>query len=110
MARKRITTQVSKIVHEYIRLLKKDDIPIEGVYVFSSRVSGRARKDSDIDVAIISPRLHNSLSSTKYLLGKAHELESPALTIEPHGFHSSDFVDENPVVWEIKTKGVQLHA
>lgn len=108
MAHKTIEPKVKKLVQAYIRVLKNDDLPIEEVYIFGSRATGRARLDSDVDVAIVSPKLHNSLSSTKYLLKKAHQMESPLFTIEPHGFHSLDFIDDNPVVWEIKTKGVQI--
>ncbi len=110
MAHKTIEPKVKKLVEDYIRVLENDHLPIEEVYIFGSRVTGKARWDSDVDVAIVSSKLHNSLSSTKYLLKKAHQLKSPSHTIEPHGFHSTDFVDDNPVVWEIKTTGIQIRA
>lgn len=108
MARKRIDSKVRKIVNDYIKVLKKDGFPLESVFVFGSRTTRRARKDSDIDVAIISPRLHNNLSSTRYLLKKAHQLESLEFCIEPHGFNPKEFIRENPFAWEVMKNGVQV--
>ena len=105
MARKAIESGVKKIVRNFLRLLEDDDICIEQAFIFGSFARGVARKDSDVDVAIVSPNIHNSLASTKYLLRKVHQLDTARYVIEPHGFHPREFVDRNPMVWEIKTTG-----
>lgn len=92
----------------YINLLKADHLPISHAMIFGSHAKGTARKDSDIDVAIISPKLRNSSHSIRYLLHKAHELDTSQFYIEPHGFHPKEFVEENPIVWEIKKTGVSV--
>lgn len=108
MSRKRIDPKIGKVVNNYLKVLRKDKLPIESVFIFGSRVTGRAGKDSDIDVAIISPKLHNNLSSTKYLLKKAHQLESLEFYIEPHGFNTKEFVRENPFASEVMETGVRI--
>lgn len=108
MARKRIDPQVRKVVNDYIEVLRKDKFPLKSVFVFGSQTTGRAKKDSDIDVAIVSPKLHNNLSSTKYLLKKAHQLDSLEFYIEPHGFNSKEFIKENPFAWEVMKNGLQV--
>ncbi|MBI4268352.1 nucleotidyltransferase domain-containing protein [Candidatus Uhrbacteria bacterium] len=105
MARKKISGVVKKHVQKYLASL---DFPIEQAFIFGSQAKGRPRKYSDIDVAIISSKIRNSLASTKYLLRKAHDLHSANFYIEPHGFHPREFVDESPLAWEIKKTGVRL--
>jgi len=109
MAKKRINQNVRRVVQRYLEILDREKFPIQAVFVFGSRTKNHARKGSDIDVAIISSRFRNSLDSATYLLRKAHEaIGRNNLYIEPHGFHPKDFVDENPLVWEIKSTGVRV--
>lgn len=109
MAQRRINQKVRRAVQRYLRILDREEFPVQAVFVFGSRTKNHARKDSDIDVAIISSRLRNSFASAAYLLRKAHEaIGRDELYIEPHGFHPKDFVDENPLVWEIKSTGVRV--
>lgn len=108
MDRKKINGNVKKIVRTFLRALEEDNISIDRAFIFGSYAKGRARKDSDIDVAIVSPHIHNSLASTKYLLRKAHQLDMSKYVIEPHGFHPREFVDSSPMVWEIKKTGKEI--
>ncbi len=108
MARKGIDPKVKKVVHDYTELLRRDRLPIRDVFVFGSRLTRRFRRDSDIDVAVVSPKFSSGFSANKYLLRKAHELPNGDFYIEPHGFHPSTFQDENPLVWEIKKHGVKI--
>jgi len=108
MARKTLDRKVKQAVLQYIQALKDDHLPLKEVFVFGSRAKGTAHRDSDIDVAVISPQLKSAAWSTKYLLKKAHALRDTQFTIEPHAFHPSTFVDENPLVWEIKKDGIPL--
>jgi len=49
--------QVEAIILKYIELLRKKKVHVEKVILFGSHASGRVHKESDIDVAIISPDL-----------------------------------------------------
>lgn len=108
MARKGINSSIKKIVRNFLRLLEEDNVSIDSAFIFGSYAKGCAQKDSDVDIAIVSSNIHNSLDSTKYLLRKAHQLDMGRYIIEPHGFHPREFVDHNPMVWEIKKTGLKI--
>jgi len=46
---------VKKIVKDFIKILKERDLKIEAVFLFGSYAQNKANKDSDIDIAVISP-------------------------------------------------------
>lgn len=104
MAKKTILSKkIEKNVKEYIMVLKKDKLPIKKVVVFGSQVKKTARIGSDIDVCIISPKFKDSFDALHYLLMKSYEVNG---IIEPHPYHPNDFVNEDPLVWEIKKTGI----
>lgn len=109
MARRILDPKVKKIVQDYLTLLGNDKLPMDGVFVFGSRLTKQFRRDSDIDVAVISPRFRDPLASNKYLLQKAHELPEGTYYIEPHAFHPKNFINENPITWEIKQTGIRVY-
>ena len=102
---KTLSPKVKRIVLSYIKLLKKDDTPLKRVIVFGSQAKGTARHWSDIDICLISPKFTDQLKAMSYLLQKASILQA---IIEPHPFHPKDFVNEDPLVWEIKQNGIEL--
>lgn len=108
MARKKLSKNLTRLTKQYIQSLRDDGIRIHRVLIFGSRVKGTHHTDSDLDVAIISPDLDQSLYSTQYLLEQAHRLPYHQIVLEPHGFHPKEFTNENPLVWEIKKFGVPI--
>lgn len=46
--------KVKKLVEEYIKDFPSD-IKVEGVFLFGSYATGKAGKDSDVDLVVISP-------------------------------------------------------
>ena len=97
--------KIEKNVNEYITVLKKDKLPIKKVVVFGSQVKKTACQGSDIDVCIISPKFKDSFDALHYLLMKSYEVKG---VIEPHPYHPTDFVNEDPLVWEIKKTGITI--
>ncbi|MEK7161329.1 MAG: nucleotidyltransferase domain-containing protein [Patescibacteria group bacterium] len=94
-------------VKEYKKILKADNLPITGVYVFGSYAKGSARKGSDIDVAVISPKFKNSWSALGYLYSKLPY--GLGWTIEPVGFSPKEFNNKySSLIYEIKTHGVKV--
>ena len=65
----------------------------------------KAHKWSDIDVCIISPEFKDYFKALHYLLKKSYQIKA---IIEPHPYHPKDFVNEDPLVWEIKKTGVEI--
>jgi len=108
MAKKKYTTkEVKSNIKNYVSYLKKEHgLPIKSVYLFGSYAKGRARDWSDVDVCIISPKF-KKMDGISYLFGKLRKKDVRNL-IEPVGYAPEDFVDENPLVWEIKTTGREI--
>jgi len=97
--------KVKKSVKEYINILKYDGLPIKKVIVFGSQAKRTNRKNSDIDVCIFSPKFNDSFKALHYLLMKSYEVEA---LIEPHPYHPKEFINEDPLVWEIKKTGITV--
>jgi predicted nucleotidyltransferase len=79
---------------------------VKSLILFGSHARGSGREDSDIDVAVISEDLSGNLLEDDLLVMRARR--NVDLRIEPHPFRPEDFRDENPLVWEIKRRGVVI--
>jgi len=91
-------------VKRFLTELEKEGITIESAYLFGSYAKGAENKWSDIDVAIISPILTDDRFKERIRLTKiAQSIDS---RLEPVPFRPDTFVEEDPLVWEIKRKGI----
>ena len=90
----------------FIAALKNSGISIESAYLFGSYATNHAGQWSDIDVAIVSPDFSaDRLDERIRLMKLSTEVDS---RIEPVPFHSSDFIDADPLVGVIKKHGISL--
>lgn len=105
MVKKTIPKKIEKNINEYINIIKDDKIPIKKVILFGSSAKGKRNKWSDIDLCIISSKFKDQFGAMRYLLLKSYNLNT---SIEPHPYHSRDFVNEDPLVWEIKKTGIEI--
>lgn len=99
---------IDKIIEKamsFLKLVKASGIPIDFAFIFGSYVKGKAREDSDIDLCLISSAFSNILEDRLKLMRLRREID---FTIEPHPFNPKDFIDENPLVWEIKNTGERV--
>ncbi|MGI9860055.1 nucleotidyltransferase domain-containing protein [Moorella naiadis] len=76
--------QVELTVREYIQLLRKNNIRVDRAILFGSYASGKAREDSDIDVAIISPDLGRDRIEETVVLKKLAEQVDYDLSPRPY--------------------------
>jgi predicted nucleotidyltransferase len=107
MAKKQLPKKVIQQVQEYKKILQADKLPMQDVYVFGSYAKGTARKDSDIDVAVISSKFKSRWEAMGYLYGKLPY--GLGWSIEPMGFNPKDFQDKySSLIYEIKTHGVKV--
>lgn len=107
MAKKKtLPKKIKRAIQEYLEILKKDGLPIRKVFVFGSWAKGKAHKWSDIDLCIISPKFKNFDQALDYLWSKRIIKEDTH--IQPVGYPPKDFVDESPLVWEIKKTGIEI--
>ncbi|MEW5800706.1 MAG: nucleotidyltransferase domain-containing protein [bacterium] len=91
-------------VKRFLTTLKEKGIRVEFAYLFGSYARCAENTWSDIDVAIVSSdltgdRFHERIRLTKI----AQEIDS---RIEPVPFRPNTFIEEDPLVWEIKRKGI----
>ncbi|MDQ1284252.1 MAG: uncharacterized protein QG620_600 [Patescibacteria group bacterium] len=100
-------TQAKEIVKKYARELKKAKYPFSAMYLFGSYAKGKPRKDSDIDVAVVSSELDKNWDKARFKLW--HLTVNVDTRIEPHGFSPEDFKDYwNPMAHEIKKTGIRV--
>ena len=96
---------VSKLA-KYKELVSLSGIHIGAMYLFGSHAEGRATKDSDIDVAIVS----NDFSGSRYYdsLKLSKIRNAVDVTIEPIAYRTDDFIMEDPLVSQIVKTGIKI--
>lgn len=99
-------TEVKKIATIYGKRLKKNNFPVKGIYLFGSYAKGKAKKNSDIDVAVVG----NSRKKYWDIITLLNEATLDVdVRIEPHYFKISDFNNESSVMaGEIRRTGIQV--
>lgn len=107
VARRTSLEKITAYINDYIAALQNEGLPIERVYLFGSHAKRRSRKWSDIDVCVISSRFGKKCDPYEYLWTKRRD-EDVMRGIEPVGFNPKDFVDEDPLAWEIKRTGIEI--
>lgn len=107
MARQRIPKKVEAKIQQYIRVLQKENIPLERVILFGSYAKGKQNRSSDVDLCVVSPFFKNSFAALQFLWSK--RLEDSDVRIEPVGFHPRDFSDRyDSLIHEIKSTGISI--
>lgn len=96
---------VLQAVSEFLQALQRSGVRLRAAYLYDSHAAGNARSDSDIDVALVSEDLGDWLADHERIVGALLACDT---RIEPVRFRPEEFCDENPLAWEIKTKGIRL--
>ena len=103
MAKKNNLDDILKLINQYLKLLKKNGIKFEQVYLYGSYAKGQAQEDSDIDLAIVADEwLPDKFDAQFELMKIGLKVDS---RIEPHPFRKSEFDKSNPYVKEILETG-----
>lgn len=100
-------SETIKIVKKYAKKLKGEKFIFSSIYFFGSRAKGRHHKDSDIDIAVISPKFRNRFGRNyRKLWDFREDIDN---RIEPHGFTEADFKNlADPLVYEIRKTGIKV--
>ncbi len=89
------------------RELIKHKVPVDGVILFGSHAKGRANKNSDIDIAVLSRKFGRDRFKEGSLLNQiAYQLK---MNIEVVPIGLKDWFDKNnisPILCEIKKNGI----
>ncbi|PKL51560.1 MAG: nucleotidyltransferase [Nitrospira bacterium HGW-Nitrospira-1] len=95
-------------VRRFLNKLNETGINIAAAYLYGSYAKGVQHKWSDIDVAVISSEFdYDRFDERVRLTMIASEIDN---RIEPVPFRPDTFVDEDPLVWEIKKKGMLVEV
>jgi predicted nucleotidyltransferase len=102
----RINASIDDLIRQFISRLNEQGIRIKSAYLYGSYARGTETKWSDIDVAIVSPDISDDRFEERLRLVKTSAVIDSR--IEPVPFNPKAFVDEDPLVWEIKKEGVLI--
>ena len=104
MVEKEIITKIN----EFIELLQKKRVRVNKVILYGSRASGKAQKDSDIDIAIISSDFGKNRFKEGSMLFELAALVDTR--IEPIPISLSAYQKKTwlPLIYEIRTKGIEI--
>ncbi len=91
---------------EFVRICLESGLTIDRAVVFGSSVFGRAHKDSDIDLALVSPDFSRNFIQNNHLTLEA-KIQVPE--VEVHAFYPEAFTPRNPLVEEILKSGVVIY-
>lgn len=101
--------QIKRLVLQYIRNLEVLGLSIQKVIVFGSQAKGSFKKDSDIDIAVISKDFEkmNMWERARYLGRAARNIPYP---IEALGFSPSQLkkIGQGTILDEITRRGIEI--
>ncbi len=105
-----VEKEIVEKVREFVRELKKHKISVKKVIIYGSRVSGQARKYSDIDVAVVSPDFGKDSYREGALLFEIASKIDPR--IEPVPISAKSFEKDTwiPLIYEIRKRGKELRV
>lgn len=94
---------VKKIVKKYIKVLEENNIRIIEAVIFGSWARGTAKKESDIDIALVSDAFTGDrFEDRRRIVPLRRKIDS---RIEPIPFTPEDFYKSGIMVEEIKRTG-----
>ena len=100
------TNLIIKKIKKYLEILQNHDYRIKKTFLYGSYAKGNYRKDSDIDILIISDDFTgNRFKDSLKLLKLCRDLDS---RIEPMPYRPEDFNDSDPLVIEVKATGREI--
>lgn len=100
-----VNTRVMRAARRFVRDVQRSGVRLQRAYLFGSYATGRAHRHSDIDIALVSPDFTGWVDDLPKI-SDAMERMDPR--IEAVRFRPDTFVDENPLAWEVKKKGISL--
>jgi predicted nucleotidyltransferase len=100
--------EIIRIIKLFRRALEENGLRVEKIILYGSHAAGRANKDSDIDIAVVSPDFGKDRFDEGVLINRiAHKID---LRIEAIPFSSSSYQNDTwvPIIYEIRDKGIEI--
>jgi predicted nucleotidyltransferase len=102
----RIDASIAETIRKFLECLDSEGIRVEAAYLFGTFAEGTPNRWSDIDIAVVSPDVSEDRFEERVrLTSLSSSIDS---RIEPVPFRPETFVDEDPLAWEIKRKGIRV--
>ncbi len=101
---------IKEIALRFVNALTTRGIRVEKAVVYGSRAEGKARDESDVDLAIVSPDLgRDRFEERSMLLRLAWRIDP---RIEPVPVSSDSYEKDTwiPLIYEIKQKGIEIYS
>lgn len=107
MAQSEGLEKVIKTVEEYLHLVKRSGVAVERGIIFGSFAKGNAKKDSDIDLCVVSPNFgKDPIAETALLKSLTWGIDP---SIEVISYSPEDIaVEEDPLAYEIRKYGKEI--
>jgi len=99
--------KITDIAKQYVKSVKRSGVPISNAYLFGSYAKGNPRKDSDIDICIVSDQFGDDyIDEAVKLRVISFDVDN---RIEPVPFTTLDLNDKySSLASEIKKYGISL--
>jgi len=105
-----VTRHVIKTVKKFVAALIKEGITVDRIILYGSYARGKQRPDSDIDVAVVSSSFgKDRVEEGMQLFRIAGEID-PRIEPVPISVESYENDTWVPLIYEIRTKGIELKA
>jgi len=101
-----INASISNLIKTFVATLNEQGVRVHAAYLYGSCARGTETEWSDIDVAIVSPDISDDRFEERFRLAKTSAAIDSRIEAVP--FNTNNFVDEDPLVWEIKKEGVLI--
>ena len=101
--------QALKIIRKFVKRLRQEGIAVDRVILYGSYAAGKERRDSDIDVAIVSrdfgkDRIEEGMVLYR-IAGKVDSRLEP-VPVSVDAFENDTWI---PLIYEIRAKGQELN-
>ncbi len=107
MVKKTIDKKIKNTLIKYRNAVEQGGVPVDRVILFGSYAKKKARKDSDIDVAVVSKKFgKNDVLEMQWLWKRTDGIDS---RIEPYPVSPKALKENNsPIICEINKYGVLI--
>ena len=103
-----VKTEVRKNLIKFSKALNKKGIRVSKVILYGSRARGNFSKDSDIDVAIVSPDFGKDRFEEGVKLFQIAYKIDPRIEPVPVSLRSFEQDTWLPLIFEIRKKGIEI--
>src|SRR3989338_5715 len=106
MVKKNVPKEITKLVSDYRKLIKKNGIAADRVVLFGSYANNLYRPSSDIDVCVVMKTGKGKSTTGRDLSKLTWDLDT---RIEPHPVSLADYLkNANPFIVEVRKTGIEF--